>query len=196
MKNLFFLFVFMLVCMNVSSFGQTRRDEIIVDGFEGNKPLKENSVVIVDYPEKWMKGIWEEAYKGETRKSFLKRIKKQSEEVKESRIPKKSYDEDEDILLVLPIEYQPVYHKTYASNVLKSKREPLTLQEFSDSLMMSDNNHEVESKTSTVAAPDNNTKKNQAMTQSKAQMIVLFIFCLAMLFFIFSKVPLLWSKKK
>lgn len=195
MKKLFFLFVIMLAGVNVSSFGQTRKDEITVDGFDGDKPLKRDEVVIVNYPERGMQGIWEDAYKGETRKSFLKRINEHSEEFKESYSVKKTHHKEEEVLLVPPVDYHATYRKPYVSNALKSKREHLTLQEFSDSITMSENNHEAEPNNSSVDV-SNDTKKDEAMTQAKAQMIVLFIFCLVVLFYVFSKVPPLLRRKK
>ena len=193
MKKLFFLFVVMLTCMNVSSFGQTRRDEITVDGFIGSEPLKSNQTVYVDYPEKWMKGIPEDAYKGETRKSFLDRIKKQSEEAKKSLIAEKKLEKERIALLVQP--YQATYHKPYASN-LKTKKEHKTFEEFSDSVMMDDGKDKQIDSQSQLTASSDETKKGESMTQTRAQIILLFIFCLVMMFFLFSKVPLLWRRKK
>jgi len=197
MKKLFFLFVIMLACMNVSSFGQTRRDEITVDGFDGDKPLKENSVVIVNYPEKGMQGIWEDAYKGETRKSFLKRINSESSlEARKPSAVKKISNKEEDILLAEPISYRAVYRKNYASNNFSpKKRELLSLEEFSDSIMMDTINKETESKTSDIKL-DDVSAKDKVMTQERSQIIILFIFCLILFFFLFSKIPLLWRRKK
>jgi hypothetical protein len=78
MKKLFFLFIVVLAGTSISSFGQTKKYEILVDGFDGDKPLTEDQAVIVFYPENIEDGYTMDAYKGDTRESFLLRLKTDS----------------------------------------------------------------------------------------------------------------------
>ncbi len=83
-KILLFLFLVVLVGTNFSFAGKKSSEkEIIVSGFDGSKPLKKNEVIPVSFPE-YSEDIWLiDAYKGETRVSFIKRIDtKNKEDVK------------------------------------------------------------------------------------------------------------------
>lgn len=160
MKKLFFLFVFviMLAGMSVSAFSQTERDAITVDGFDGDKSLGENQTVIVNYGKK-MEGIFEDAYKGETRKTFLERINKRSQDSQEMGV----------------------------------KKEHLSFQEFSDSIILSaEGNNKIEAKISLTKTSDG--KIDQSLTQTKAQVIIGFFFFLVLVFLFLNRISVFWKK--
>lgn len=92
MKKFLFFVILLFVGLGASAQIKVKRDTIIVDGFSGNKPLKENTDVPVRFSTDPHSDVFLlEAYKGETKQKFIARIK--------------SYQEKK---------YQPVY-KTYKS---------------------------------------------------------------------------------
>lgn len=111
----FVFFLIMLVGMTSFISGQTRRNEITVDGFLGDSPLNSDQTVIVNYSERGMQGVWELVRKGETLKSFLLRLKADSAKAVNGY-------------------YDSLINKINEHN--KSKRVYLTLGKLQDSLMM------------------------------------------------------------
>lgn len=82
-KFLFFVVLFFAVIMSVSAQLKVRRDTVLVDGFNGNKPLKENTDVPVRFSADPHADVYLlEAYKGETRKTFIARLKDEQKKYK------------------------------------------------------------------------------------------------------------------
>ena len=73
-KSLFLFLVFLFIMLGSSA--QIKKDTIIVDGFNGNKPLKQNTYFPVRFSTDPHADIYLlEAYKGETKQKFIARLK-------------------------------------------------------------------------------------------------------------------------
>ncbi len=70
-----FLFLVIIFAVSFCASAQSNNDtKISISGFDGNKPLKEDGLIVVIYPDSPDDYYLEPAYKGENKTRFLRRI--------------------------------------------------------------------------------------------------------------------------
>lgn len=201
MKKMFFL-ILILLAGNLSLVAKNyySEKEIRVSGFEGKKSLKELTLIAVSYPESPDDWYLEEAYKGETKDSFLKRIntplnnveKKKSHQVYKPLIPSSENLDKEEISFIQNFEegYHPVYRRPPGIE----KNRYLSLEELEDSLMMAEMELHAEKKAKDESVVSAASQEQKIFKESYLILVVFFV-GLILLFILFGRIPLVWGTK-